>query len=135
MSSERLSGEGKKLFLLCGMVLSLVALCGCQSNEVERQAAAMTGGDPHRGEAAISRYGCSTCHVIPGIKGADALVGPPLTKMGSRSYVAGVLPNTPDNMIRWLENPPAVDHLTAMPNLGVTDQDARDMASYLYTLR
>jgi cytochrome c len=53
----------------------------------------------------------------------------------SRSYVAGVLPNTPSNVIRWIQNPPGVDHLTAMPNLGVTDTDARDIASYLYTLK
>ncbi|PYS45556.1 MAG: cytochrome C [Acidobacteria bacterium] len=95
----------------------------------------MTGGDPTRGRTAISRYGCATCHTIPGIRGADALVGPPLTQMASRSYIAGVLPNTPDNMIRWIENPPQVDHLTVMPNLGVSERDARDIAGYLYTLK
>lgn len=107
---------------------------GCET-ATDEQAAALTGGDPHRGAQAISRYGCSTCHTIPGVRGADALVGPPLTKMGSRSYIAGVLPNTPDNMIRWIKNPPEVDRLTAMPNLGVSDQDARDIAGYLYTLK
>jgi cytochrome c1 len=105
------------------------------NRETERAAAAMTGGNPQRGKAAVSRYGCATCHTIPGINGADALVGPPLSQMGSRSYIAGVLPNTPDNMIRWIENPPGVDRLTAMPNLGVTDSDARDIAGYLYTLK
>jgi hypothetical protein len=50
-------------------------------------------------------------------------------------YIGGVLPNTPENMLRWLQNPPAMDPLTAMPNMGVTEADARDMAGYLYTLR
>lgn len=95
----------------------------------------MTGGDPHRGRAAITRYGCSACHTIPGVTGATALVGPPLDRIASRSYIGGVLPNTPDNMIRWIENPPGIDKMTAMPNLGVTDGDARDIASYLYTLK
>jgi cytochrome c1 len=95
----------------------------------------MTGGNPQRGKAALSKYGCSACHTIPGVRGADALVGPPLTKMGSRSYIAGVLPNTPGNMMRWIENPLEVDRLTAMPNLGVTDTDARDISSYLYSLK
>ena len=63
------------------------------------------------------------------------MVGPPLDRIASRSYLGGVLTNSPDNMIRWLQNPRAVDHLTAMPNLGVTEQDARDIAGYLYTLR
>ncbi|HEX6629178.1 MAG TPA: hypothetical protein VF105_14610, partial [Gemmatimonadaceae bacterium] len=60
---------------------------------------------------------------------------PPLGKIAQRVYIAGVLPNEPDNMIRWLENPPGVDPLTAMPYMGVTPRDARDIAAYLYTLR
>ena len=126
--------EMVKLSLVFGILLAALALSAC-NQEVERQAAAMTGGDPSKGRAAISRYGCATCHTIPGIRGADALVGPPLNQMASRSYIAGVLPNTPDNMIRWIENPPQVDHLTVMPNLGVNERDARDIAGYLYTLK
>ena len=86
-----------------------------------REALAATGGDSHRGQAAIERYGCGTCHTIPGIRGAEGLVGPPLTKMALRTYIAGVLTNTPDNMERWIKDPPAVDHQTAMPKLGVAD--------------
>lgn len=126
--------EPVRPFMGCALVLLLLAATGC-NHEAEKAAQAMTGGDPQRGKAAIARYGCATCHTIPGINGADALVGPPLTQMGARSYIAGVLPNTPDNMIRWLENPPGVDRLTAMPNLGVSDSDARDIAGYLYTLK
>jgi len=127
--------EPLKLIIACVMACSLLSAMACGDGETERAAAAMTKGNPQRGRAAITRYGCAACHTIPGISGADALVGPPLSKMGSRSYIAGVLPNTPDNMIRWIENPPQIDHLTAMPNLGVTDGDARDIAGYLYTLK
>ena len=126
--------ELARLLLSCALVVSFSILTAC-NRETERAAAAMTGGDPQRGKVAVSRYGCATCHTIPGINGADALVGPPLNQMGSRSYIAGVLPNNPANMIRWIENPPGVDRLTAMPNLGVTDSDARDIAGYLYTLK
>jgi cytochrome c len=124
-----------KLICVCALFGALAALAACSQLETERAAAAMTGGDPERGRAAIARYGCATCHTIPGVRGADALVGPPLTQVASRSYIAGVLPNTPQNMVRWIENPPQVDRLTAMPNLGVSDADARDIAGYLYTLK
>lgn len=123
-----------KLSLALGLLLAASAFTAC-NQEAERQAAAMTGGNPSRGRAAVSCYGCATCHTIPGIRGADALVGPPLTQIASRSYIAGVLPNTPDKMIRWIENPPQVDRLTVMPNPGVNERDARDIAGYLYTLK
>jgi cytochrome c1 len=126
--------EALRLVLSCALVAGFTILTAC-NDDAERAAAAMTGGDPQHGRTAIGKYGCATCHTIPGISGADALVGPPLNRMGSRSYIAGVLPNNADNMIRWIQNPPGVDHQTAMPNLGVTDRDARDIAGYLYTLK
>jgi cytochrome c2 len=79
--------ELETLLLSCALVVSFSILTAC-NRETER-AAAMTGGDPQRGKIAVSRYGCATCHTIPGINGADALVGPPLNQMGSRSYIAG----------------------------------------------
>src|SRR6266487_3301715 len=112
----------------------LIAAAGCD-RDTERHAAAMTGGDPHTGKSKISFYGCGGCHTIPGITNANALVGPPLGQIGSRMYIAGVLRNTPDNMIKWIENPPATNPKTAMPNLHVNETDARDIASYLYTLQ
>src|SRR4051812_13222097 len=123
-----------KIIALCTLLLLTFIGISC-GDEDEQIAAAMTGGEPSRGKIAISRYGCSACHTIPGVRDANALVGPPLNQIASRSYIGGVLPNTPDNMIRWVQDPPAVDHLTAMPKLGVNDQDARDIASYLYTLK
>jgi cytochrome c len=112
------------------------ALSGCGDSRYHDEAVAnMTGGDPARGPALLRSYGCATCHTIRGVVGADGLVGPPLTGIASRAFIAGVLPNAPDNMIRWIRDPRAVDSLTAMPNTGVTPADARDIAAYLYTLR
>ena len=62
------------------------------------------GGDPERGKAAIHRYGCGACHTIPGIAGHGANVGPPLSELAARVYLAGVLPNTPENLVRWLRD-------------------------------
>ncbi len=116
------------------MALLLVVLADCHRDTSE-QAAVLTGGRPDRGARAIQAYGCGSCHSIPGVPGANALVGPPLAGIASRAYVAGVLPNTPENMVRWIQHPREVDSKTAMPDVGVSDIDARDIASYLYTLR
>lgn len=116
----------------------LLILVGCDAldePEPERPIVSISGGSPDRGETAIRKYGCYTCHTIPGIKGADALVGPSLENMGLRTYIAGHLPNTPENMISWIQDPKSHRDPTAMPDMDVTDQDARDIAAYLYTLR
>jgi cytochrome c2 len=97
--------------------------------------AASPGADASRGRAAIERHGCVACHVIPGINSPGSNVGPPLDKVATRGYIAGVLANTPENMHRWLRDPPAVDPLTAMPKLGLSEQEVRDVAAYLYTLK
>jgi mono/diheme cytochrome c family protein len=91
--------------------------------------------DPARGRQVIEQYACIVCHEIPGVVGASVPVGPPLQRMARRSFIAGVIPNTPDNMVRWLRAPEAFVPDGAMPNLGVTEQDARDMAAYLETLQ
>jgi cytochrome c len=93
------------------------------------------GGDPERGRAGLRKYGCSSCHTIPGVLGADGLVGPPLTSMGARTYLAGALPNTPENLVRWIRHPQEIRPPNAMPDLHVTEEDGRDIAAYLYTLR
>ncbi|MBM9595998.1 c-type cytochrome [Roseitranquillus sediminis] len=92
-------------------------------------------GSVERGRAAMQVHACRSCHLIPGIVGApDVFVGPPLDEAGGRAYIAGVLRNTPDNMVRWIMDPQAVDPLSAMPSLGVSEALARDMAAYLYSL-
>lgn len=110
--------------------------CGMYADrEARENAARLTGGNPEVGRERIRQYGCGSCHTIPGVRGARANVGPPLTGIASRMYIAGLLANSPANMMRWIQDPPSVDSLTAMPNVGVTDPDARHIAAYLYTLR
>jgi mono/diheme cytochrome c family protein len=91
--------------------------------------------DARAGRRAMDQYACATCHVIPGVTGATRPVGPPLDGIASRSYIAGVLENSTENMVRWIMWPQRVSPLTAMPDLGVTPEDARDMAAYLATLK
>jgi len=106
-----------------------------RDSNAREQAIAMVGADPDGAPPLMRQYGCTACHTIPGVPGANATVGPPLTAMARRSFIAGVLPNTPANMVRWIMNPPAVDSLTAMPYLAVPASAARTMTAYLYTLR
>jgi mono/diheme cytochrome c family protein len=91
--------------------------------------------DSVRGKMALRQYACTACHHIPGLVGHHAPVGPPLDRIATRQYIAGMLANTPENMVRWLRAPQQVNPRTAMPNLNVSERDALDMAAYLYTLR
>lgn len=116
------------------VLLFVVAGCGTVEERYEAARRA-TGGDPEKGRDAIGRYGCSACHTIPGVPEARANVGPPLTGVATRTYIAGVLSNTPENLYRWILDPPAVDAKTAMPKIGVSEEDARDIVAYLYSLR
>lgn len=92
-------------------------------------------GDARRGQQLITQYGCASCHIIPGVEGPKGVVGPPLEKMGQRTFIAGKVQNTPENLVQWLQNPQGFDPGNAMPNLGVSDKDARDMAAFLFTLK
>jgi putative membrane protein len=116
------------------IIVAIVALSSCDRASGDN-GYQLTNSDPERGRTAIRKYGCGSCHDIPGVTGAVGMVGPPLGRIAQRVYIAGVLPNEPDNMIMWLENPPGVDPKTAMPYMGITPRDARDIAAYLYTLR
>jgi cytochrome c1 len=93
------------------------------------------GGDAKSGAVMITREACGACHEIPGIVDADGLSGPPLTHFAGRTLIAGVLPNTPANLILWLKTPQAVVPGNAMPNMGLTDAQAKDVAAYLYTIK
>ena len=118
------------------LLLTMAGAAACSApGDGDAAVANSIGGDPARGRAMLRKYGCQSCHSIPGVAGANGLVGPPLGGIASRAYIAGVLPNTPENMLRWIEDPKGVDSLTAMPNTGVTDADARHITAYLYTLR
>lgn len=112
-----------------------LAACGRGTRAREEAIAATGGGDPDKGIAAIGRYGCGSCHTIPRIGSATGTVGPPLARIASRGYLAGRLTNSPDNMMRWLQHPQQIDQGTVMPEMHVTEGDARDMTAFLYTLR
>lgn len=97
-------------------------------------AAATRPGDVEAGRRATGQYLCATCHTIPGFVSANNQVGPPLGGIAGRAFLGGVIANTPQNMVRWLRDPQEVDPLSAMPALGLSEQDARDIAAFLYTL-
>lgn len=118
--------------LLLVVCMGLIAAAGCGGGKevlIER------GGNPQVGKKLIVSYGCGACHTIPGIYTARGLVGPPLSFYSRRTMVAGELPNVPNNLVRWIMNPSAIEPGTAMPDLGLSQQQAQDIAAYLYTLR
>jgi cytochrome c len=100
-----------------------------QSDAVAR---ALTGGDPARASVLVTQYGCGGCHAIPGLPAADGKVGPPLTGLRQRVFIAGVLPNTADNLINWIVEPRAYSAGSAMPATGISKTEARDIAAWLY---
>jgi cytochrome c1 len=113
-----------------------LALCACRGSfGYPPYASVETGGDPERGEQAIRDRHCGSCHAIPGILNARGVVAAPLTQFALRTYLAGQVPNTPPNLIRWLQRPQDIDPGNAMPALGIPEVEARDIAAYLYTLR
>jgi cytochrome c len=116
------------------IVTCMQVISGCTQHDALRdRAVALTGGDAHRGADVVRTYRCGSCHDIPGVRGADGTVGPPLANLLRRGFIAGELPNTPENLVRWIKNPPAVRPNTAMPMLGLSEQQARDVAAYLYS--
>jgi cytochrome c2 len=119
-----------RLLYLAGLCLALLA--GCGEHEAPRQ---VRGGDPARGQRLMAQYQCTACHAIPEVPGPVGDAGPPLEQFALRSYIAGGIPNTADNLVRWLDNPQAMKPGSAMPDLGVSPEEARHMAAYLYTLR
>lgn len=119
-------------FILRGLAVLSLAVGGCRQSSVH---ASRNGGNPETGVALIQKFGCGTCHTIPGIADADGQVGPPLTAISRRVYLAGRLRNTPDNMVRWLKDPQAVVPGNAMPDMDISQDQARDITAYLYTLQ
>ncbi|WP_263418638.1 c-type cytochrome [Terriglobus albidus] len=97
-------------------------LAGCHSSS-DRQA-----------ETSMRSYGCTSCHTIPGVAGAHSYVGPPLDRFGNRTYIAGILPNNPQNLSYWLQHPQSVHPGSAMPEMHLTQQDADRIAAYLERL-
>lgn len=116
------------------LLAALVVPAACREAAGREPGYSVPGGRPDRGKVAIETFGCGSCHTIPGVRVATGTVGPPLFFWSKRTYIAGEVPNTPDYLIRWIEVPQAIEPGTAMPNLGVPESSARDIAAYLYTL-
>lgn len=117
---------------LCAAGVCLALLLGCGERAAPKQ---VSGGDPAKGQRLMAQYQCTACHTIPEVPGPAGNAGPPLEQFGLRSYIAGGIPNTPDKLTGWLDNPQAMKPGTAMPDLGVSPEEARHMAAYLLTLR
>jgi cytochrome c oxidase subunit 2 len=93
-----------------------------------------------QGQQVFFTAGCVGCHTIEGmeVNGVKALgdVGPNLTHVGSRTAIAGeVLPLTQENLAKWVHNPQAVKPGTLMPNLGLTQEQANQVAAFLEALK
>jgi len=115
------------------MRLSAIALCALIVSCAEETP--LSEGDPKRGQLLLRQFGCGACHRIPGVADAQGNVGPPLEGVARRVYLGGVVPNSRDNMARWIRSPKSFDPQTAMPELQVGEEHARDMVAFLYTLR
>jgi cytochrome c2 len=124
------------LGVIIGIVLVIAVWFATESwmasSQLDAVARALTSGDPTHASALVTRYGCGGCHTIPGLPAADGKVGPPLAGLRQRVFIAGKLPNTADNLISWIVQPRAYSPDSAMPVTGITKNEARDVAAWLY---
>ena len=133
------SPSTKLVLAILAAVVVVVGLVGIineyaiERSQMRVHAAAATGGDPRRGEAVFIQYGCGSCHALKNVRTAVGSVGPPLDGIALRVIIGGHLNNTPDNMQKWIRDPQEVAPGTAMPDLNVGAQDARDITAFLYT--
>ncbi|MBT2303381.1 c-type cytochrome [Variovorax paradoxus] len=117
------------------LLLAIAALVsGCELGERKLPNAKAPAAQIARGQQLLGQYQCGSCHAIPEVPIARGTVGPPLKAFGRRSYIAGQVPNGPDTLARWIVAPQAVVPGTVMPAMGVSPEDARDMAAYLLAL-
>ncbi|MDQ0041389.1 c-type cytochrome [Variovorax boronicumulans] len=118
---------------LAALLLAALA-SGCELGERDLPYGGAPSAQRVAGQRLLAQYQCGSCHAIPGVPIAQGAVGPPLSAYGRRSYIAGHLPNRPDTLAQWIVAPAALVPGTAMPAMGVSPQDARDMAAYLLAL-
>lgn len=114
-------------------VVTCFLIAGCGTGGAP--GSAVPGGSAQRGKLALQQRDCGVCHRIPGIRGARGDVGPSLHGYAQRVYVAGKFPHDAAHLVRWIRDAPALAPRTAMPAMGVSEQEARDMAAYLQGLR
>lgn len=120
----------RHVILLLGVLLA--ALTGCQSEASSEEEIDI--GDPERGQELISEFGCGSCHTIAGVDGAHGRAAPPLVDWTDRGFVAGSAANEPENVAQFIQDPESVSPGSAMPNLDVSEEEARHIAAYLFTL-
>jgi cytochrome c2 len=123
------------MFKTCFVIVLAITISSCGHNHDIALAEEATGGSVKQGEHLLYSYNCGSCHLIPGIAEAKGTVGPPLGGFANRNYISGSLANTTGNLVRWIKDPQQIEAGTAMPKLGVTDEQALNIAAYLYTLR
>ena len=129
----------KSFFAILSVLLFAVALIGIvweyarERGQMRSHAAAAVQGDPRRGEAMFIQYGCGSCHALKNVRTATGMVGPPLDGVAMRVIIGGRLANKPENMEKWIRNPQQISPGTAMPDLRVGENDARDITAFLYS--
>jgi cytochrome c1 len=123
--------------VLAAVGLTAMLSTACEGNNRQDVVAYSrpTGGNAARGHELIESCQWGVCQTIPGVRRAHGLVAPPLFWFSRRTFIAGEVPNTPANLVQWVRDPRSIEPHTAMPALGVSEQQARDIAAYLYTLR
>lgn len=125
----------KKLWFGAVVTSFILVFSGCtliDTTDEPVEAESVPGGDPERGRMAVLEHGCASCHTIPDVESVSRTIGPDLTDFHQQLYIAGQLPNRPEELIRWIQNPQEIVPGSAMPNMGITEEDARDIAAFLY---
>ena len=115
-------------------LIMVAGLAACDQSAIPAQQR-VAGGDQEAGRAVIAAVACGICHVIPGIRGANGIVGPSLAGFGQRQLIGGVAPNRPAVLVQWVRDAPSIAPNTGMPEMPLTEAQARDVAAYLFTLR
>lgn len=116
--------------LAAGLLCAALVLSGC--GQPEESSDRDIAGDPDRGRQAILEYGCASCHATPDLPSVRNGIGPDLDGVADNVYIAGQIPNRPEELIRWIRNPQEMVPGSVMPNMGVTQEDAEDILAYLY---
>lgn len=134
MNKEQVNRLGIGMLLITFLALAVALLATVPQHRSIIAKQSVPAGDPLKAPAAIRKYGCGSCHEIPGVAGAHGMAGPKLTDISKRSFLAGQLPNNPEDLMLWIEHPQQIRPGVDMPDMGVTDADARNIAAYLYSL-
>jgi cytochrome c2 len=122
-------------------IFLVFAALACSRTEAPAPTATAPTAPPPIGNAAhgkqlIAQYGCNVCHAIPGTEGPQGALGPTLAGLATRPAISnGVVPNTPENLAKYVENPPALNPQSSMPALGVSPPESKDIAAFLATLK